>query len=178
MGDPQVPGGTGESIELPCGRRVQVDAFDMGMREYGCACGDAHAVVMDVHPLGRWIPESIVAVLESTVEPADEYDTFGTIHLMGMVLEEFPGDVVVRETSEDHSVGWALLWVTAFEARRLHEIVVELLVELMDHAVSHSDDPAIEREFADQLETFDVTAFVETYREQREFETAGDSPVG
>lgn len=178
MGDPHVPGATGESVELPCGREVTVDEFDMGMREYACTCGDAHAVVMDVHPLGRWIPESIVAVLESIVEPADEYDTFGTIHVMGMVLEEFPEAVVVRETGEDHSVGWALLWVAAFDARRLHELVVELLVELMDHAVGHSDDPAIQREFADRLDAFEVTEFVDTYRENRDFEANGGGPVG
>jgi len=33
-----------------------------------------------------------------------------------------------------------MAWVTEFDSRRLHEIVVELVVELMEHAVSHADD--------------------------------------
>ncbi len=174
MADPRVPGATSEDVELPCGRRVPMDTFDMGMREYACACGQTHAVVMDVHPLGRWIPESTAAVLESVIESADDHETFGTIHLMGMVLEEFPESVAAHDAAEDHSVGWALLWVTAFDARRLHEVIVELLVELMDHAVSHSDDPDQQADFAADLESFDVERFVDTYRRERDFETAGD----
>jgi len=33
-----------------------------------------------------------------------------------------------------------MAWVTEFDSRRLHEIVVGFVVELMEHAVSHADD--------------------------------------
>lgn len=177
MGAPHVPGSVEDGFELPCGRTVSLDTFDMGMREYDCPCGSTHAVVMDVHPLGRWIPESIVGVLEAVVEPTDDYDVFGTIHLMGIVLEDFPDAVTVHDASDEPSVGWALLWVTAFDARRLHEIIVELLVELMDHAISHAEDDDLHDTFAEQLESFDVEGFVEEYRAAREFESERDRPV-
>lgn len=177
MSEPQIPGAASEEVELPCGRSVPVEHFDMGMREIDCACGTSHAVIMDVHPLGRWIPESISDVLVEVIEPADEYDAFGTIHLMGMVLEEFPEQTTVYDASEDPSVGWALLWVTAFDAHRLHEVVVELLVELMDHAVGHASTSAVHEDFEDQLAEFDIEAFVEEYRASRDFEDEHDRPV-
>lgn len=174
MGEPHIPGASDEFLALPCGTEVPSDDFDMGMREYQCACGTTHAVVMDVHPLARWIPESIVGILETVIEPRDEYDAFGTIHLMGLVMEEFPDRVAVQDASEDPSVGWALLWVTDFDARRLHHVIVELLVELMDHAVGHADDDEIHSTFQSQVSGFDVESFVEEYRTAREFEVDGD----
>lgn len=162
-------------IHLPCGERVHVQDLDMGMREYECACGSAHAVVMDMHPPSRWFPESIVAVLEETVEPSedDEFETFGTPHLMGAVLEEFPDDVVAYDASENGAVGAALVWLTDFDARTLHEYVVELVVELMEHAVSHSEGGT--SEFEEEMMAFDVAAFVDEYRELRDFEDEYDT---
>lgn len=177
MSDPRVPEEPTGTIELPCGRTAPRSTFDMGMREFSCACGDDHAVVMDVHPLGRWVPESVGDVLRAVVEPADEHDEFGTIHLMGLVLEEFPERVTVDDASEDPDVGYALLWITDMDAKRLHAVVVELLVELMDHAVSHASDPGVTTEFETQLHEFDVQAFVEAYRSDRDFADAGDRPV-
>lgn len=174
MGEPGIPTATDDAIELPCGRSVPLDTFDLGMRELACPCGERHAVVMDVHPLSRWIPEDVEEVLAETTRPTDEYDTFGTIHLMGMVLEEFPDRVVVHDASEEPSVGWRLLWVTGFGPVELHELVVELLVELMDHAVGHASDESVHREFADQLEAFDIGTFVAQYRARRDFESPGD----
>jgi len=46
----------------------------MGLREFDCECGETHAVVMDMHPLSRWVPEFLVEVLQETVEPADEFE--------------------------------------------------------------------------------------------------------
>lgn len=177
MGTPHAPGSPRGALELPCGLEVQLDEFDMGMREYQCACGERHAVVMDVHPLGRWIPESIVDILATVIEPRDDHETFDTIHLMGIVLEEFPDKVTVQDASEDPSVGWALLWVTSFDTRRLHHVIVELLVELMDHAIGHSEDEDVQTTFQGQLTEFDVEAFVEEYRSVRDFESERDRPV-
>ena len=170
MSAPRVPDEPGGEITLSCGRSVGVDALDMGMREFPCRCGDDHAVVMDVHPLSRWVPEPVVDVLVETIVPDDEYDEFGTIHLMAIVREELPDRVVAHDTSEDPSVGFALCWVSEFSARRLHEIIVELLIELMDHAVSHTDDDAVRTEFTEQLASFDVETFVTLYRDQRDLE--------
>ncbi|WP_135363632.1 DUF5815 family protein [Halosimplex halophilum] len=177
MAEPRVPGSEGADIELPCGETVALHDLDMGLREYDCACGEAHAVVMDVHPLGRFVPEFLVEVLTETVETADEFPEFTTAHVMGIVMEEFPEAVVSEDLSDQGEVGYSLLWLTDFDARRLHEIVVELVVELMDHAVSHADDEAAAAQFEEWLHEFDVSAFVDQYREEREFETEHDSAV-
>lgn len=179
MTEPRVPGdgGTPESLTLACGETVDPRAIDLGMREYRCSCGGTHAVVLDVHPPSRFFPESFVDVLRETIDTADEFDSFGTPHLLGIVLEEFPEAVVVHEAEGDGAVGYALLWVTDFDARRLHEIIVELVVELMDHAVSHADDDATVTEFESQLAEFDVEAFVEEYRRVRNVDSARDGPV-
>lgn len=174
MEEPHVPGVAEDRLELPCGRVTPLDRFDMGMREFACECGETHAVVMDVHPLGRWIPEDVSGVLAETIEPSDEYDAFGTIHLMGMVLEEYPDRVAVHDASENPSVGWALLWVTEFDARALHGLVVELLIELMDHAVGHVTDEAVRTEFESQMGEFNVDAFVNQYRDSRDWEGRAD----
>jgi len=111
-----------------------------------------------------------VDVLRETVETDDEFPEFGTPHVMGIVLEEFPDSVAVADVSDDGHVGYALLWVTDFDSRRLHEVVVELLVELMEHAISHADDGPTVAEFEEQLAEFDLDAFVDAYREERDFD--------
>ena len=169
--------GVEDGIELPCGERVAPDAFDLGMREFDCPCGESHAVVTDAHPLGRFVPEAMVETLREAVDTDDEFERFGTPHIMGMVLEEVPDALASVDRSDDGTVGYALLWVSEFDARRLHELVVELVVELMDHAVSHAEDDAAVEEFQRQLERFDVEAFVDAYREQREFDDEFDSPA-
>lgn len=176
MSEPRVPGSRGTELSLPCGESVGVSALDMGVREFTCDCGERHAVVMDVHPPSRFVPESLVAVLREAIEPSSG-DEFDTMHLMGVVLEEFPERIVAEDVSENSDVGYALVWVADFDARRLHEIVVELIVELMDHAVSHADDDESTSEFERQMHEFDVEEFVETYRREREFERETDTPV-
>ncbi|MFC6989306.1 DUF5815 family protein [Haloplanus sp. GCM10025708] len=171
MAEPRVPGGDEDDVELPCGRTLPVSTFDMGMREFDCPCGDTHAVVMDVHPPDRFLPEFLVAILRESVETtSEEMPEFGTPHLMGIVLEEFPGDVASIDVSDRGDVGYALLWVTDFDSRRLHEIVVELVVELMEHAVSHADDDAVVQNFESEMLEFDVAEFVTQYREERDFD--------
>jgi len=173
MAEPRVPGGS-DALELPCGETVGVGEFDLGMREFECPCGDTHAVVMDVHPPDRFLPEFLVEALQEAVETtSEEMPEFGTPHVMGIVLEEFPEDVTSRDASDDGDVGYALLWVTAFDSRRLHEVVVELVIELMEHAVSHADDESALTEFERQMHEFDVGEFVERYRAERDFEADG-----
>lgn len=167
----------GSGIELPCGEVVDRSALDMGMREFPCGCGSTHAVVMDVHPLGRWIPDQVGDVLRATIEPTDEYDRFETIHVMGLVLEEYPGAVTASDASDDPAVGYALVWITDFDARELHRIVVELLIELMDHVIGHSEDADIRTEFDTQLADFDVESFVDEYRDQRDLSDPHDRPI-
>ena len=176
MAQPRVPG-SDEGIELPCGERVPAQTFDLGMREYDCACGETHAVVMDSHPLARFVPEFFVAALRETTETDDEFDAFGTPHALAMVREEFPEAVVSADRSGEGSVGYALVWVAAFDARRLHKIVVELLVEMVEHAVSHADDDAAVRAFEDQLAKFEIEAFVDAYRAERSFEDEFDTAI-
>jgi len=177
MAEPRVPGGRGADLELPCGETVDVHDLDMGMRDLACVCGETHAVVVDVHPLGRFVPEFLVEVLRATVDTTDEDTEFGTAHLMGMVMEEFPERVAAEDVSEDGQVGYALVWVTDFDSRHLHEVVVELVVELMEHAISHADDDSAMSEFEEQMLRFDVAEFVDRYREDREFEGEFDRPA-
>lgn len=176
MSEPRVPG-SDTRLTLPCGERVGLTEIDMGMRELSCECGETHAVVTDVHPPSRFLPEEMVDDLRAVVETDDEFDQFGTAHLLGMVAEEFPDDVVSQDASEDGNVGYAMLWVTDFDARRLHEVVVELVVEMMDHALSHAEDDAAREQFHEQLTAFDVEAFVDQYRREREFRDADDDPA-
>jgi len=177
MAEPRVPGGDPKHLELPCGTTVDPHDIDLGMREYSCACGARHAVVTDVHPPSRFVPESLVATLREAVETADDFDEFGTPHILGIVMEEFPEAVVVHDAAEDGAVGYTLLWMTDFEARRLHVIIVELLIELMEHAVSHADDSEAVSSFEAQMLEFDVEAFVDAYRAQRDFDSEHDAPV-
>jgi hypothetical protein len=164
-------------MELPCGETVDVHGLDMGMREFDCDCGGTHAIVMDVHPLARFVPEFLVDILEATVETADDHGPFGTTHMMGVVLEEFPQKVASEDVSEDGKVGCALVWITDFDSRRLHEVVVELVVELMEHAVSHAEDDTAMSEFEQRMTEVDVETFVEQYRRERDLEDEYDEVV-
>lgn len=174
MAEPRVPGSR-EPVSLPCGERIEVHDVDMGMRELVCDCGETHAVVTDVHPPERFLPEFMVDVLREVVDVTDEFGAFGTPHLMASVREEYPEAVTVADASDDGTVGYALLWVTDFEARRLHEVVVELVVELMEHAMSHSGDDDAMAAFEAEMLEFDVAAFVDQYRAERDL-TADDVP--
>ena len=174
MTEPRVPGARDDRLELPCGETIDPHTIDLGMREYTCSSGETHAVVTDVHPPSRFFPESLVAILRETIDTDDEFEQFGTPHLMGVVMEEFPEQVVVHDAAEDGAVGYTLLWITEFDARRLHEIVVELVVELMEHAISHAEDGDSVTEFEAQMLEFDVSEFVEQYRRQRNFESEHD----
>jgi hypothetical protein len=169
MSSPRVPDDGGDQLKLSCGKSRSVRSFDLGMREYECECGTTHGVVMDVHPANRFLPEFLTEILQEAIETtSDSMPEFGTAHLMGMVLEEFPQQVATRDVSEDGEIGTGIIWVTEFDARRLHEIIVELVVELMEHAMSHADDNAITSEFEQQMLKFDTAQFVDQYREQRD----------
>ncbi|MGZ0747502.1 DUF5815 family protein [Haloparvum sp. AD34] len=171
MAEPRVPGDDTDALDLPCGETIRLGDLDLGMRDFECDCGDTHAVVMDVHPPDRFLPEFLVEVLQEAVETtSEEMPEFGTPHLLGIAMEEFPEQIVSADASDDGDVGYALLWVAAFDSRRLHEIIVELVIELMEHAVSHGDDEAALTEFEEQMLEFDVAEFVETYRAERDLE--------
>jgi hypothetical protein len=176
MAEPRVPGERAADLALPCGESIDYHDLDMGLREFQCACGDSHALVMDMHPLSRFIPEDLVTILNEVVDTTDEAP-FGMIHVMGMVLEEFPQQVVSADASDDGTVGFSLVWMTDFDSRRLHEIVVELIVELMEHAISHADDDNAMTDFESQMLEFDVHEFVDEYRTQRDFDDEFDSPA-
>lgn len=173
MAEPRVPGRR-NPLTLPCGETVHPHDLDLGMREVSCDCGDAHAVVMDVHPPERFLPEFLVDTLRESIEVMDDFGEFGTPHLMGLVIEEFPDSVVVHDASDDGQVGYAVVWVTMLGARRLHEVIVELVIELMEHAVSHADDGAM-TEFEEAMLEFEVAAFVDQYRRDRDL-SAEDVP--
>lgn len=177
MTESGVHGGGGTVLELPCGARKRVRELDMGVRDFACECGHTHGVVMDMHPLSRFVPEFLVEVLRETVETTDEFEQFSTAHAMGSVMEEYPERVVAADVAEDGTVGYALVWVTDFDSRRLHEVVVELVVELMEHAISHAEDDAKVSEFEAQMHSFDVETFVEQYRNERELESEHDTAI-
>ncbi|GAB3019860.1 DUF5815 family protein [Natronobiforma cellulositropha] len=177
MAQPRVPGDDRDTLELPCGESIDPTTIDLGMREYDCNCGERHAVVMDLHPPSRFFPESLVDVLRETVETADDFEEFGTPHLLGIVMEEFPEQVVAYDAAETGSVGYTLLWMTDFDSHRLHVVVVELVVELMEHAISHAEDDGARTDFERQMLEFDVEAFVDEYRAMRDFESEHDRPV-
>jgi len=178
MAEPRIPGPADDRrLELPCGKTIDPHDIDLGMREYTCSCGKRHAVVTDVHPPSRFVPESLVAILDETIDTDDEFESFGTPHLMGIVLEEFPEKVTTYDASGDGAVGYTLVWVTEFDARRLHEIIVELIVELMEHAISHADDDDAVADFESKMLEFDISTFVEQYRSQRDFESEHDAAL-
>ena len=162
-----IPGAT-EELALPCGERVRPREFDLGTRAHDCACGETHAVVTDTDALARFVPPAVVDTLRAVVETDDAFDQFGIAHVMSMVQEEFPDQVVRADCTDDGAVGYALVWVCALAPQELHRVVVELLVELMDHAVGHAENEAAASEFDAQLSAFDVEDFVDAYREQRD----------
>jgi hypothetical protein len=169
MAEPRVPGNGGPDVELPCGETKRVRDIDLGMREFDCACGETHAVVLDVHPATRFLPEFLVEVLREVVETtSEELPEFGTPHLLGMVMEELPERVVAEDVSDDEDTGFGIVWVAQDDARRLHEIIVELVIELMDHAISHAEDETAREEFEQQMFDFEVSAFVDEYRNERD----------
>ena len=128
-------------------------------------------MVMDVHAPERCRPDFLVEVLREAIETtSEEMPEFDTPHLLGVVLEEFPEGVVAYDASENADVGYAMAWVTDFDSRRLHEVVVELVVELMEHAVSHADDDEALSAFEAEMVEFDVAEFVEQYRAERDLE--------
>jgi hypothetical protein len=174
MAEPRVPGSDETELELACGEVVDVRSLDLGMRELSCDCGADHAVVMDVHPPGRFVPEFLTEVLRETVDTTDEREEFGTVHLMAIVHEEFPDKISHLDVAENGQVGYGLVWVADFASRRLHEIVVELIVELMEHAISHADDTDAMTEFEERMLEFDVGEFVDRYRAERDLETEHD----
>lgn len=176
MADPHVPGDDG-LIDLPCGERLHPSDLDLGMRELSCECGDNHAVVMDVHPLGRFIPEFLVETLRETIATDDEFEEFSMPHAIAMVREEYPEDVAVGDCSGDGDVGFGLVWIADFDARHLHTIIVELIVDMMEHAIGHAEDGPTVQEFESKLETFDVDEFVDLYRKEREFEDEFDTAL-
>jgi hypothetical protein len=177
MPDPRVPGSADDSLDLPCGETLHPHTLDLGMREISCACGQTHAVVMDVHPLGRFVPEFLVETLRSTITTDDDFEEFRMAHALAMVREEYPDEVAVADCSGDGEVGYGLVWGTEFDSRKLHRTVVELIVELMEHAISHvEDDPAVE-EFEAQLAEFDPETFVDVYRRERNFDDEYDTAV-
>ncbi|WP_135535725.1 MULTISPECIES: DUF5815 family protein [Halostella] len=179
MAEPRVPGESPDGdVSLPCGETIRIRDLDMGVRDFDCACGATHAVVMDVHPPSRFFPEFLVEILRETIETdEDDMGEFGTTHLMGIVMEEFPDEIVSEDLSENGDVGYSLLWLTDFDSRRLHEIAVELVVELMEHAISHADDDTAMTEFEEQMLDFDVAEFVAEYRRQRDFADEHDTAV-
>jgi len=177
MPEPRVPGQPDETLDLPCGEQIDARDLDLGVRELDCECGDDHAVVTDAHPLGRFVPEFLTETLRETIRTDDEFDQFNTAHALAMVREEHPEKVADADVSGDGSVGFALVWVTEFDARELHTIVVELIVELMEHAISHAEEGPTVEEFEEQLAEFDVEAFVDAYRAERDFEDEYDTAV-
>ncbi len=161
----------GDRIELPCGERVSTHDIDLGVRDLRCACGDDHAVVTDVNPPNRFLPPFLVELLQDAIETTStERSEFGTPHLLGIVMEEFPNNVVAADATDDGEVGYGIVWITDFDSRRLHEVTVELVVELMEHAVSHSDSSDAVAEFEQRMLEFDPAEFVDRYREQRELD--------
>jgi hypothetical protein len=171
MAQPRVPGGDDHTLELPCGESVGLGELDLGMREFECDCTDTHAVVMDVHPPERFLPDFLVDVLREAIETtSEEMPEFDTPHLLGVVLEEFPEAVVTHDASDEGDVGYAMVWVADFDSRRLHEVIVELVVELMEHAVSHAEDDDALSRFEREMVEFDVAEFVDQYRAERDLE--------
>ena len=169
MATPRIPGTDPDAVDLTCGERVPISHFDLGMREFSCACGSTHGVVMDVHPPERFLPPEVVDVLRHVVEP-DDGGQFDTHHLLGLVLEEFPDRVIDANVADNGHIGCQSLWVSEFDSRRLHAVIVDLVLELMDHAMTHSKDEEARSTFASSLATFDVEEFVERYRDERDLE--------
>jgi hypothetical protein len=176
---PGVPSGpSGGTIELPCGETITADELDLGLREFRCDCGETHAVVLDPHPPSRFLPESVTEVLAETLAAeGSEIEEFGTMPLMGLVMDAHPESIVAHDASEDGTTGFAVAWIADFDARDLHEIVVETVLGIMAKAVTSVGDDSATEAFSEVRADFDVTEFVEEYREVRDFEDEFDEPA-
>lgn len=166
----------GATVELPCGQTVAAWEIDLGLRELVCPCGDRHAVVVDGHPPTRFLPEELINALRSVTQTADSFDQFDTPHLIGLIIEHEPAAVTTIEAEDIGEVGYAMAWITTFDAVSLHERIVTEVLELMDHAMSHAGDTD-RAEFEAYLQQFDVETFVTEYRDRREFTGPSDSPA-
>ncbi|MFB6162907.1 MAG: DUF5815 family protein [Halococcoides sp.] len=174
---PGVPTDDDPELELPCGETVDAREFDLNTSEIDCECGEAHGVVLDTDPLTRFVPDQMARILEETVKPRETDHTFGTLHAMGMLADEVPQTVASADVSENGDLGFNYVWVSDFTAREVHVLLVQLLVDLMDHAVDEVGDDSIKSQFTEQLEGLDVEEFVDQYRTERSFEGPEDSPV-
>lgn len=177
MAKPGVPGGPDHRIHLPCGKSVSARDLDLGTREFECACGETHAVVMDTDPLTRFVPEFLADALQEAIETEHAHREFSTTHLLGLVAEEHPDAIVTADVSDDGQVGYAIIWVAGFDARTLHAVVVDRVVDLMQQAIEQADDEAAVAEFEAYLASFEVEAFVEEYRATRGIEGDRESSV-
>ena len=179
MAQPGVPSDTSDStIELACGETIRSSDLDLGMREFRCDCGATHAVVMDPHPPTRFLPESVTEVLAETLAAkGTETEEFGTIPLMGLVMDAHPEDLVAHDATEDGATGFAVAWISMFDSRALHETVVETVLGVMADAVTEVGDESATAAFTDHRAEFDVEEFVTEYREVRDFDDEFDEPV-
>lgn len=169
---------SGEPIELPCGETITADDLDLGLREFQCDCGETHGVVMDPHPPSRFLPASVTDVLAETLRAEGTESTeFGTIPLMGLVMDAHPEHIVAHDATEDGTTGFAVAWIADFDARHLHEIVVETVLDIMAKAVTAAGDDSVTSAFTEHRAAFDVEDFVEEYREVRDFDDEFDEPV-
>jgi hypothetical protein len=168
----------GGTIQLPCGETITADDLDLGMREVDCACGASHAVVMDPHPPTRFLPTEVAEDLAATVSAAGtETEEFGTIALMGLVMDAVPEEIVAYDAAEDGTTGFAVAWIADVDARELHEIVVETVLSIMAEAVTAAGNADAEASFAKARAEFDVEGFVDEYRAVRDFDDEFDKPV-
>ncbi|MFW6383941.1 MAG: DUF5815 family protein [Halodesulfurarchaeum sp.] len=168
----------GGAIDLPCGETITADELDLGMREFECACGGTHAVVMDPHPPTRFLPTEVAEDLAATVTPAGtEVEEFGTVALMGLVMDALDEEIVAYDAAEDGTTGFAVAWIATSDARELHKGVVESVLSVMAEAVTDAGDAEAEAAFAEHRAAFDVEAFVDEYRAVRDFEDEFDEPV-
>lgn len=168
----------GGAIELPCGETITADQLDLGMREFDCDCGATHAVVMDPHPPTRFLPAEVAEDLAATVTAeGTETEEFGTVALMGLVMDAVPEQIVTYDAAEDGTTGFAVAWIADVDARGLHEIVVETVLSIMAEAVSEAGDDDAEAAFVEHRAEFDVEGFVDEYRDVRDFEDEFDEPA-
>ena len=168
----------GGAIELPCGETITADDLDLGMREVDCACGSTHAVVMDPHPPTRFLPTEVAEDLAATVSATGtDTEGFGTVALMGLVMDSVPEEIVAYDAAEDGTTGFAVAWIAEVDARALHEIVVETVLSIMAEAVTEAGNPDAEASFAEARAEFDVEGFVDEYRDVRDFEDEFDEPA-
>lgn len=179
MAQPGVPSEpSGESVELPCGETITSEDLDLGMREYECGCGANHAVVLDPHPPSRFLPSSVTDVLAETLAAeGSETEEFGTIPLMGLVMDAHPERIVVYDAAEDGTTGFAVAWIADFDSERLHQVVVESVLSVMADAVTEVGDDSAAAAFTEQRAEFDVDSFVAEYRTVRDFDDEFDEPA-